>query len=78
MYFDYSPNLYLENEPYLYNETINDKYNLLQILKDNDIQEIQNEQNSSFMNNNINLDEQTTKTQTVKKVNTLSNIELNK
>ena len=78
MYFDYSLNLYLENEPYLYNETINDKYNLLQILKDNDIQEIQNEQNSSFMNNNINLDEQTTKTQTVKKVNTLSNIELNK
>ena len=53
------------NHIYIMRLLINDNYNLLQIFKDNDIQEIQNDEYFFIINNNnTHLEEQTTKTLT--------------
>ena len=84
MYYDNSPKMYLNNESYQYNETIiNDNSycsNLMEIFKYNAIQERENDEFSSFKNNNNKkLDEQATNTLTLKTNNTIpNNQELNK
>ena len=84
MFFEHSPKLILNNEPYQYNEIINDNSNLSNIMEEifkvNAIQESQIDEYSSLMNNNNKkIDEQTTKSLTLKTNNTIPfNQELNK
>ena len=84
MFFEHSQKLILNNESYQYNEIINDNSNLSNIMEEifkvNAIQESQIDEYSSLMNNNNKkIDEQTTKSLTLKTNNTIPfNQELNK